>query len=81
MVDSVPKGEFACAREAAQGLGALTTVPEDEGSLPSAHMGANSHLQLQFQGIQNHPLAAKDTAHMWYTGIHAGKTPIFINKK
>lgn len=39
------------AREMAQGLRALLALLEDHGSIPSMHMAAHNHLQIQSLGI------------------------------
>lgn len=39
------------AREMAQNLGVTAALLEGPCSIPSTHMAANNHLQLQFQGV------------------------------
>lgn len=39
----------------AQWLRSLAPPKQDPGLIPSTHMVAYNHLQLQFQGIQYHP--------------------------
>jgi hypothetical protein len=40
------------AGEMAQRLRVQAVLPEDPGSIPSAHMAAHNCLQLQYQGIR-----------------------------
>jgi hypothetical protein len=57
----------------AQWLRALAVLPEDPGLIPSTHMVAYNHLQLQFQEVLCPLLTAKDTSsHMVQT--HTGST-------
>jgi hypothetical protein len=53
--------------ETIQWLRALVALPEDPGSIPSAHMVAHNQSYLQFQGIR-YP----------HTDMHADKTPMHI---
>jgi hypothetical protein len=48
-------------------------------------MMAHNHLKLQFQGIGLLLLISSEhllrpQTHMWYIYLHAGKTPLYIDK-
>ena len=47
----------------AQQVRALTVLAEDSSSVPSTHMVAHSHLQLQYQGTQDPLLTSVGTRH------------------
>lgn len=34
-----------------QGIRALAVLAEDQGSVPSTHIAADNHLELQFKGL------------------------------
>jgi hypothetical protein len=56
-------GSKQWTREMPQTLRALAALSEDLEKIPSTHMMANNHLQLQFQGIQCHLLASGHQVH------------------
>lgn len=47
-------------------LRTLADLPKDPASVPSTHMAAHNHLELQFQGIRHPILASAATRlYMW----------------
>jgi hypothetical protein len=71
------KREKESEREMAQWLGALAALPEDLSSVPSTHMTAHNHLQLQFQGIQ-HPYSDKHAGKSQHTVKNTNKKKTFF---
>ena len=61
------------AGERAQWLRLQAALPDNQDLIPSAHMVAQKHLQLQFQGIQLLLPASIDTEGMGCTDIHWGQ--------
>ena len=55
----------------AQQLKALAALAEDPGLVPSTHIVANNHLQLQFQDISG---LCRHLVHTWYTDRHKAST-------
>jgi hypothetical protein len=60
----------------AQWLRTFAALAKDPDSVPSAHMAAHNHCNSSSQGFMS-SLAFAGTG-MWYTGTHAGKTPIHM---
>ena len=66
----------------AQQLRALAALPEDQGSIPSTHMGGSQSCVSLVPGESSaFPLVpSSGTACMWHIDVHAGKTLIHIKE-
>lgn len=80
MLDSVKKPKLK-AGEKAKWVRALTTLPEDLGSVPQHPCGDSQPSTTQ--ALEDLTPTSVGTAHTWCTDIQAGKTSITqkINKK
>jgi hypothetical protein len=60
---------------------ALAALPEDLSSIPSIHMVAHNHLQLQLQRDQTPSSGLWDMVPMWCPSTQAYSKPMYIKVK